>query len=97
MGFEMGDFGVIIGWFFIVFNFFCFLLIGYDKRRALKGLSRIREKTIFVMALIGGATGVYLGMKTFRHKTKKPVFIWGMPVLLILNFAGFYLFLVKFF
>ena len=90
----MGDIR-IIGWFLMLFNFFCFLLIGYDKRRALKGRSRIREKVFFVMALAGGATGVYLGMKTFRHKKKKPVFAWGMPFLLALNFAGFYLLIVR--
>ncbi len=87
----MGDIRIIMGWFLVIFNIFCFLLVGYDKGRAIKGRSRIREKVFFVMALAGGATGVYLGMKTFRHKTKKQVFAWGIPFLLALNFAGIYL------
>ncbi len=87
----MGDFWVITGWYFILLNIFCFMLIGYDKRRALKGLYRIPEKVMFLVALIGGATGVYLGMKTFRHKTKKPGFVWGIPCLFALNLTGFYI------
>ncbi len=91
----MGELRLIMGWFFMLFNLFCFLLIGYDKRRALKGRSRIREKVFLMIALAGGAAGAYLGMKTFRHKTKKPVFAWGMPFLLALNLAGFYLLITR--
>lgn len=74
-------------------NFFCFLLVGYDKRRASKKLYRIPEKVFFLLALIGGAIGLYLGMITYRHKTRKPVFTWVILFLLALNLTGFYLFI----
>ncbi len=65
----------------ILINASGLLLMLIDKRRAVKNLWRIPEKTLLLMALIGGSLGVLLGMRLFRHKTKKPVFSIGVPVI----------------
>lgn len=59
-----------------------FTLMLTDKRRAIKNRWRIPEKTLLLIALFGGSFGMLLGMKLFRHKTKKPVFSIGVPVIL---------------
>lgn len=56
-----------------------------DKKRAIKKKYRIPEKTLFLVALIGGSLGTTLGMEMFRHKTRHWYFKWGMPLLLIIQ------------
>lgn len=48
-----------------------------DKQRAIKKEWRIAEKTLFVLAIFGGAIGGVLGMYLFRHKTKHNSFAFG--------------------
>lgn len=65
-----------------------FFTMGADKGRAKKEKRRIREKTLFVWALLGGAPGGWLGMEMFRHKTKHWYFKLGFPLLTVLEGAG---------
>jgi uncharacterized membrane protein YsdA (DUF1294 family) len=59
--------------------------MGMDKARAKKNQWRIRENTLFLIALLGGSVGSMLGMYTFRHKTKHKSFVYGMPAILMLQ------------
>ena len=71
-----------------------FAVMGADKRRAKQGSWRVAEKTLFLLALLGGAIGGVLGMRVFRHKTKHWTFAWGFPILALLQLAlCFWLFL----
>ena len=56
-----------------------------DKRKAAKGAWRIPEKTLFLIAILGGSIGSILGMYAFRHKTKHMKFVIGMPLILVLQ------------
>lgn len=76
-------------------NIVGFLIMGFDKYRAKAGGQRIPEKNLFLVALIGGAAGVYLGMQVFRHKTKHKLFVLGIPILLVINIIGFYVILAN--
>lgn len=69
----------------VVINFIGFVIMFIDKKRAIKKKYRIPEKTLFLVALIGGSLGTTLGMEMFRHKTKHWYFKWGMPLLLIIQ------------
>lgn len=67
-------------------NLIGLLIMNYDKSQSKwPGAKRIPEKTLLLVALIGGAAGVFLGMKFFRHKTKHPQFYMGVPVVLIIQ------------
>lgn len=68
-----------------VMSLITFAFMGIDKALAKKGLWRIPEKTLFALAVFGGALGGVVGMQVFRHKTKHTSFKLGMPLLLILN------------
>ena len=69
----------------IFINANTFLLYGLDKWKAKKGKRRISERTLLLLAAIGGTLGAGVGMAFFHHKTKKPKFYIGVPTLLILQ------------
>ena len=60
-----------------------FIIMGVDKKRAIRGAWRISEASLFLTALLGGSLGCILGMQHFRHKTKHWYFRYGLPALLI--------------
>ncbi len=57
-----------------------FVLMGIDKRKAISGKWRIPERTLILIAIIGGGIGSFLGMQIFRHKTKKVKFKIILPL-----------------
>lgn len=59
--------------------------MGVDKKRAQSHKWRIKEKTLFLFAAVGGSIGSILGMKYFKHKTKHKSFIYGLPILLLIQ------------
>lgn len=79
---------LIIAAYFALVNIIAFLEMGIDKRRAIKRAYRIPESTLFLTAFVGGVIGSIMGMYYFRHKTRKPVFIYGMPIILLLWIAA---------
>lgn len=72
-------------------NLLLFAVMGIDKYKAKHQLWRIPERTLFVLAAIGGSLGGILGMRLFHHKTLHPQFRYGFPAILILQLilAGF--------
>ena len=71
--------------YFIVINLIGFAIMFIDKQKAKRGSWRIPENTIFIITAIGGGIGTIAGMYTFRHKTKKWTFTFGLPFLLVLD------------
>lgn len=67
-----------------VINMTAFLVTALDKHAAKKQRWRVRERTLMLLAAVGGAGGVFLAMQLCRHKTKKPLFFIGVPLLLFL-------------
>ena len=68
-----------------VINLTGFAVMGIDKRKAVRHLWRVRESTLFLIALLGGSIGSILGMHMFRHKTRHWYFVYGMPAILVLQ------------
>lgn len=68
-----------------VINILGFLIMGLDKHKAKMGNRRIPENTLFAFAFLGGGIGTIAGMYIFHHKTKKPQFKIGMPLILIIE------------
>ena len=82
---------------FAIINLFAFLVMLIDKIKSRKpGTERISEGMLFFLAAIFGSLGVYVGMFTFHHKTKKWYFIVGIPLLLAENIATLYLIYLNF-
>ena len=68
-------------------NLVTLVVYGADKRKAKKGKWRVPEKTLFLLAIIGGSIGALAGMYLFHHKTKHWYFKWGIPAILLLQIA----------
>ncbi|MDO5779472.1 MAG: DUF1294 domain-containing protein [Clostridium sp.] len=73
-------------------NILLFTLMSIDKQRAKLNQWRISEKTLFILALIGGSIGGILGLYTFRHKTKHLKFTLGFPAIVLFQIISVYLF-----
>ncbi|RHR30301.1 DUF1294 domain-containing protein [Clostridium sp. AF19-22AC] len=71
----------------ILINLITFFTYGADKQKARKNKWRIPENTLILLALSGGSIGAYLAMQTFRHKTQKPKFKIGIPIIILLHAA----------
>jgi len=86
----MDAFYLILTYLYII-NLVELALFGIDKRRAGRGGRRIPEATLLGLAVAGGSIGGIGGMLLFRHKTRKPRFAVGLPVILageVLFFLG---------
>jgi len=69
----------------LIINLIGFFSMGLDKFKAKRGAYRISEKALFIIALIGGSIGSIIGMYKFHHKTKKNAFVFGMPIILVIQ------------
>lgn len=62
-----------------------------DKRRAVRGKRRVPEKTLFLLAALGGSAAMYITMNIIRHKTKHKRFMIGLPLIIFAQCAVFLL------
>lgn len=69
--------------YFLVINLIGIFVMYIDKKKAKYGRWRISEKTLLIIALLGGSIGTITGMFWFRHKTQKLKFTLGFPTILI--------------
>ncbi|EEG78701.1 DUF1294 domain-containing protein [Dethiobacter alkaliphilus] len=73
--------------FIIILNVVTLVLMGFDKHASRNKLWRIPEKLLLLLAIAGGSAGVWFGMKLFRHKTRHPRFMYGIPFIIALQVA----------
>ena len=76
-----------------VMSLAAFAAFGLDKYKAKAGKWRIPERTLFLLALLGGGIGAFLGMKVFHHKTMHKQFVIGIPAIMVIQavLLGWYL------
>lgn len=70
-----------------------FVMMGLDKRRAIKRQWRISERTLIITSFVGGGIGSFLGMLAFHHKTKHKKFIILLPISAIMVISLIYIIL----
>ena len=91
--------GILAVW-LVLINLVTFLTFGLDKLKAKRKekrekIRRIPEKTLFLLAILGGSVGALLGMRVWHHKTLHKSFRFGIPLILILQIifpAGLWLY-----
>lgn len=69
-------------------NLVTIFLFGNDKVSARSGAWRVRERTLYILALLGGSPAILLGMKLFRHKTRKPGFQMIFVAILLIQIGA---------
>ena len=72
----------------LIMSLISFSTMGIDKSKAKRNAWRIPEKTLFMLAFLGGGAGVWLGMRVFHHKTLHLMFKYGVPAITLLEFIG---------
>ena len=78
--------GLLAIWLVLV-NLAAFVVFGWDKFKAKyrekhPAARRVPERTLFLLALLGGSVGALLGMRVWRHKTLHRSFRIGIPLIL---------------
>lgn len=62
-----------------------YVLVYVDKHKAIRHQWRIPERVFFMMGLLGGSVGIWMGMFQFHHKTRKNPFRWILLGTLVCN------------
>lgn len=75
---------------FVLLNLLGFAFMLFDKYRAKTNGWRIPEKRLFFIAFLGGAIGIFIGMRMVRHKTKHSTFVYGIPFFILFNLVALY-------
>lgn len=70
----------------VVINLISIIVTISDKSRSKKNKWRIKEKTLFTLAFLGGSISMYITMRIIRHKTKHLSFMLGIPAIIVLQF-----------
>ena len=86
LAFIGSPWGLLWAW-LVVINLITFLIFGLDKWKAKRKMQneavrRVPEKTLFLLAVLGGSVGALLGMRVFHHKTLHRSFRFGIPAIL---------------
>ena len=71
----------------VIINTIAIAVYGWDKFCAKQGWRRVPEKSLLLLAAIGGSIGTMGAMALFHHKTRHLKFRYGIPLLLVLQFA----------
>jgi uncharacterized membrane protein YsdA (DUF1294 family) len=64
------------------------ILTFRDKNAAKKNVWRVKERTLFIVAALGGSVAMFLTMLAIRHKTRHKKFMIGIPLILALQVAS---------
>lgn len=79
-------------YYLIIINCISFILFGFDKWFAKKQKNRVRNSTLLGISILGGSIGSLFGMYTFRHKTQTWYYVYGIPVIIIIQLVLIYYF-----
>lgn len=68
----------------VLLNVMSFSFYGLDKHRAKTGSRRFSERFLMTNAVYG-VIGAMLAMHVFHHKSRKPLFRYGVPIIFVLE------------
>lgn len=82
---QKGLLMTILYCYLLLINALGFIFMLLDKQRAVKNMWRIPERILLLIAFLGGSVGSLMGMRLIHHKTNKPLFSIGIPILCCLH------------
>lgn len=69
----------------LLINIITYFTYAADKTKARQNKWRIPERTLILLAILGGSPAALLAMKHYHHKTRHLKFKLGIPLLLIVQ------------
>ncbi len=73
--------------YFSAINLISVIVCALDKHYAKTQKRRISESSLFSLCFLGGSVGMYLTMKSIRHKTLHKRFMIGIPLIILFQVA----------
>ena len=76
-----------------IISIFAIFITIYDKSIARKNATaskkkrRVPERTLLIIAAMGGSVAMYITMKNIRHKTQHKKFMIGIPAIIAAQVA----------
>lgn len=67
----------------LAYNVLVAVVFAVDKALAKRSKRRVSERTLLGLAACFGALGALVAMRLARHKTQKPRFRFGVPLMLV--------------
>lgn len=72
----------------VIINLISIIITIHDKNAAKKHKWRVPESTLLAVAALSGCVVMYITMHLIHHKTRRPKFMVGIPVIFILECAA---------
>ncbi len=91
----LGEF-IWLFYYLMVINIVTFFIFGVDKYLAIVKASRISEKVLWILSVVGGSLGGFIGMEVFRHKRRKMSFCLIMLAILLIQVFLIYFLIYKY-
>lgn len=77
---------ILVAVYYVAINVYSFLLLRAQRNAECDGdCSKVRDGSVFMAALLGGAAGVYIAMFVFKYRLRSLLMMVFMPVLIVLN------------
>ena len=76
---------IILLAYLLLINIITYFTYAADKTKARQNKWRIPERTLILLALLGGSPAALLAMKHYHHKTRHLKFKLGIPIILIIQ------------
>ena len=76
---------IILLAYLLLINLITYFTYAADKTKARQNKWRIPERTLILLALLGGSPAALLAMKHYHHKTRHLKFKLGIPIILIIQ------------
>ena len=76
---------IILLAYLLLINIITYFTYAADKTKARQNKWRIPERTLILLALLGGSPAALLAMKHCHHKTRHLKFKLGIPIILIIQ------------
>lgn len=84
---------IILLTYLILISLISIVVTVIDKINAIRSKRRVSEKALFILSVLGGSIAMYITMLIIRHKTRKLKFMFGIPLVILLQLC-FALFIV---
>ena len=75
-----------LSWYLLI-NVLTFLAYAWDKRAARRHRTRVPERRLYLLELLGGFPMAWVAILTLRHKSRKPGFLVRTLCCSVLGFA----------
>lgn len=73
----------------VIMNLLSFACLQSDKKRASFSRYRIGTRMFYLLSLLGGSIGIWIGMFYYRYHLEKPALRYGIPGILAIQVVLF--------